>query len=250
MTFRFFAFTLVMPCSKSRSSSARSRSFPPAPLARRRTPPSISTPSRSASRSGGRPRSSRPRGTRLRLRMRRTSRCRLCCHVSTSVTLGFACTCRSRSSRSYADDRRALLRVANTSEVFYQGFTASGGSRFVACVDCDLSDASGGSQQVVVDAHDQAQDGQQPPVSSSIFTLCSARVSRRPPSAKCSTGLALPQRTLFSFVGLDTNTSHTLTVKNLQDGRFGNTSQLTFDSLIVTQGEPAGMSDHPAPLSL
>ena len=65
------------------------------------------------------------------------------------------------------DDSRALWdSVADTSAVFYQGYKSSGGALFRACVDtaCDVSVESD-ENVVVVDAHDDTEDGTRPPVS-------------------------------------------------------------------------------------
>ena len=91
---------------------------------------------------------------------------------------------------------------------------------------CDVSIESD-ENVVVVDAHDDTEDGTRPPVST-LHTLL-----LRPTLAQA--GLWYKEN-LFSFVELDTTTPHVLTVVNLQDERFGNTSQITFDSLIVTTG--------------
>ncbi|RPD63112.1 hypothetical protein L227DRAFT_651373 [Lentinus tigrinus ALCF2SS1-6] len=105
---------------------------------------------------------------------------------------------------AFADGQNEELQVSlpqNTTAVFYQGFTIAGGALYFACIDC-----SSGAHTIVVDAHDDTETGTQPP------------------------------RTLFSFTDLDPTVTHSLTVVNLEDDRFKHTSQITFDSLIMTIG--------------
>ncbi|KAI0335982.1 hypothetical protein GY45DRAFT_569813 [Cubamyces sp. BRFM 1775] len=89
-----------------------------------------------------------------------------------------------------------------TTALFYQGFTITGGALYFACIDCN-STSDVGVNIISVDAHDSRENGTQPPT------------------------------TLFSFTDLDPTRQHVLTVVNLEDDRFNNTSQITFESVIV-----------------
>ncbi|KAI0639241.1 hypothetical protein C8Q77DRAFT_47869 [Trametes polyzona] len=114
------------------------------------------------------------------------------------------------------NERVKITLPHQTTDVFYQGYKAAGGALFFACVDCvaDIVDLVGGgivaTGAVVVDAHDARENGTQPP------------------------------DTLFSFTGLDPTVDHVLTVVNLEDPRFNNTSQITFDSVNVTLDSESG----------
>ncbi|TBU64900.1 hypothetical protein BD310DRAFT_291803 [Dichomitus squalens] len=100
----------------------------------------------------------------------------------------------------------------NVSAVFYQGFKSNGGALWFACLDCDPSQDAGGNV-LEVDAHDDTENGTQPP------------------------------EILFSFTNVDPTQLHVLTVVNLEDARFNNTSQITFDALILTiDGVDGGQS--------
>lgn len=60
---------------------------------------------------------------------------------------------------------RALLWYSeNTTAVFYQGFKVAGGSLYFACIDCNSVTAQG-PNTIAVDAHDDTENGTQPPVS-------------------------------------------------------------------------------------
>ncbi|KAJ8494918.1 hypothetical protein ONZ51_g2030 [Trametes cubensis] len=104
-----------------------------------------------------------------------------------------------------------VLLPQQTTAVFYQGFTITGGALYFACIDCN-STADVGVDIISVDAHDSRENGTQPPA------------------------------TLFSFIDLDPTRQHVLTVVNLEDDRFNNTSQLTFESVIVQIGSSASSS--------
>ncbi|TFK83603.1 hypothetical protein K466DRAFT_589595 [Polyporus arcularius HHB13444] len=117
---------------------------------------------------------------------------------------------------AFTNGQNEELRVTlpqNTTAVFYQGFKVAGGSLYFACIDCNSVTAQG-PNTIAVDAHDDTENGTQPP------------------------------ETLFSFTNLDPTASHFLTVFNLADDRFNNTSQITFDSLVMTVGadDPGSIS--------
>ncbi|EIW64830.1 uncharacterized protein TRAVEDRAFT_55653 [Trametes versicolor FP-101664 SS1] len=105
-----------------------------------------------------------------------------------------------------------------TTQIFYRGYKVAGGALFLACVDCAVdvvkADLVGvNSTAVIVDAHDSTENGTQ------------------------------PADTLFSFTDLDPTIDHVLRVFNLEDPAFNNSSQATFDSLIITtdpQGQASG----------
>ncbi|KZT06806.1 uncharacterized protein LAESUDRAFT_137769 [Laetiporus sulphureus 93-53] len=87
--------------------------------------------------------------------------------------------------------------------VHYVGLKRSGGALYAACLDCDVS---GDVQFEEVDATDRNGDDSTPVI-------------------------------LFSFTELDNTVAHELQVVNLEDPAFGDTSQITFQSLIITVQE-------------
>ncbi|KAI0824188.1 hypothetical protein BC628DRAFT_1380203 [Trametes gibbosa] len=111
---------------------------------------------------------------------------------------------------AFADGLNEEVRITlpqNTTAVFYEGFRVAGGGLYLACLDCALDVESGqliGINASIVDAHDSRENGTQ-----------------------------LPD-TLFSFTDLDPVTNHVLIVVNMEDPQYNNTSQITFDSAIVT----------------
>ncbi|KAI0361802.1 hypothetical protein OH77DRAFT_1508622 [Trametes cingulata] len=113
------------------------------------------------------------------------------------------------SQFAFADAFQAEVQVLlpeQATAVFYQGFKVAGGGLYLACIDCvkiDLNNGVIGGDAVVIDAHDDTENGTQPP------------------------------ETLFSFTNLDPNVQHLLSVVNLQDQRFNNASQITFNSVIA-----------------
>ena len=58
----------------------------------------------------------------------------------------------------------ACVLTEQTTAVFYQGFTITGGALYFACIDCN-STADVGVDIISVDAHDSRENGTQPPVS-------------------------------------------------------------------------------------
>ncbi|KAI1797723.1 hypothetical protein LXA43DRAFT_262250 [Ganoderma leucocontextum] len=88
----------------------------------------------------------------------------------------------------------------NVIALSYRGFKIKGGGLYYACLDCDASVDTA----VTVDAHDETENGTQHP------------------------------ETLFAFTDVDPRQSHVLRVINLEDDRFNETSQITFDSLVLT----------------
>ncbi|KAH9857937.1 hypothetical protein C2E23DRAFT_880617 [Lenzites betulinus] len=111
---------------------------------------------------------------------------------------------------AFADALNEEVRITlpqNITAVYYEGFRVAGGGLYLACLDCVFNVTVGqlvGANASVIDAHDSRENGTQPP------------------------------DTLFSFIGLDPTINHTLTVVNLEDPLFNNTSQITFDSVVVT----------------
>ncbi|KAI0670066.1 hypothetical protein C8Q78DRAFT_166294 [Trametes maxima] len=105
------------------------------------------------------------------------------------------------------DDVQVKLPT-NSTAVFYQGFRIARGALYFACVDCGVPNTT--QRLANIDAHDSTENGTQPP------------------------------ETLFSFTDLDPTQQHILSVVNLPDPRFNNTSQLTFDSVIVTTDPEGG----------
>ncbi|KAI9057136.1 hypothetical protein FKP32DRAFT_1681872 [Trametes sanguinea] len=115
-------------------------------------------------------------------------------------------------SFAFADGQNEEVQVMlpqQTRTVFYQGFRISGGALYFACIDCNSTDATG-PYIFEVDAHDSTENGTQPPT------------------------------TLFSFTDLDPTRQHVLRVINLEDSRFNNTSEITFDSVTVVLDPTAG----------
>ncbi|KAM5538198.1 hypothetical protein V8D89_008085 [Ganoderma adspersum] len=98
----------------------------------------------------------------------------------------------------------------NVTALSYQGFRAKGGALYLVCLDCD-PDVDSIPKWFTVDAHDESDDGTQPP------------------------------DTLFNFT-VDPTQAHILRVINLEDDRFNDTSQITFDSLILSLNDDHGVS--------
>lgn len=97
--------------------------------------------------------------------------------------------------------------------VDYIGVPRSAGAAYVVCIDCDLVDSTKGKWSIV--------DGNQPDLTNE--------------------NQAAPI-VLFSVVSLDPNVHHSLTVTNIPDTRFDNTSEITFESLNVKVANVTGSS--------
>lgn len=69
----------------------------------------------------------------------------------------------------------------NTSAVFYQAYKAKAGALFRACIDSDCNDPEqDGAQAVLVNAHDDTEDGTSPPVSCSSLIFLAVWLKPRP----------------------------------------------------------------------
>jgi hypothetical protein len=104
-----------------------------------------------------------------------------------------------------------LVLPNGTVAVDYIGVPRSAGAAYAVCIDCDLVDETKGFWALV--------DGNQPDL--------------------VNDDQATPT-VFFSVVALDPTVPHTMTVTNIPDTRFDNTSQITFHSLNVTMADNNG----------
>jgi len=102
----------------------------------------------------------------------------------------------------------------------YIAVPRSGGATYEVCIDCDSVDETKGEWSIV--------DGNQPGLTNE--------------------NQAAPI-VLFSVVSLDPNVHHSITVTNIPDTRFDNTSEITFESLTVKVANVNGTSTPGTPTS-